>query len=427
MPGMEAGQPTDITLLLHLGVALAIGLLVGLERGWRSRDLEDHGRAAGFRTFGLAGLLGGISGYLAQSLGGIVMAGAFVTFGLVFAAFHWIEAQKYHTASVTAVVAGLLTFGLGALAVAGPVQVAIAGAVAMTVLLSLRETLHGWVARLTWEEIRAVLILLVMTFLLLPVLPDRPIDPWNALNPREIWLLAILIATISFAGYVAVRLMGARIGILVTAAAGGLASSTATTLTLARLAAARGIEPQTIGVLGSGILVSSGVMVLRVAVVSGLLNPPVMQGLILPLLAALAVFAVASTLLLRLRPAETGEDPAVRIVIDNPLAIGISLRLAGFIALVMLGATLLQDLFGDAGLYAIAAISGIADVDAITISLSRLDGDADLAARGILLAVAVNTISKASMAWAVGGTALGIRIMGPSLLAVLAGGLILLV
>ncbi len=426
---MEEGQAPEITLLLHLGVALAIGLLVGLERGWRGRDLEDHGRAAGFRTFGLAGLLGGISGYLAQTLGGIVMAGAFLSFGLAFAAFHWIEAQKYQSASVTAVVAGLLTFGLGALAVTGPVQVAIAGAVAMTVLLSLRETLHGWVARLTWEEIRAVLILLVMTFLLLPVLPDRPVDPWNALNPREIWLFAILIATISFTGYVAVRLMGARIGILVTAAAGGLASSTATTLTLARLAAAQGIASQTLAALASGILVSSSVMVLRVIVVSGLLNPQVMQLLLLPLLAALAVFALASALMLRLggSEAESESDPAVRIGIDNPLAIGVSLRLSGFIALVMLAATLLQDLFGDAGLYTVAAISGIADVDAITISLSRLEGEMGLAANGILLAVAVNTLSKAAMAWILGGTRLGLRIMGPSLLAIMAGGIALLV
>ena len=133
-------------------------------------------------------------------------------------------------------VAGILTFALGAYAILGNEAVAVAVAVVMAVLLALREPLHSWVKAVTWPEIRSVLVLLAMSFLLLPILPDRAVDPWQVLNPAEIWLLAILIAAISFAGYVAVRVLGERRGVAVAAVAGGLASSTATTLSFARLA-----------------------------------------------------------------------------------------------------------------------------------------------------------------------------------------------
>src|SRR5690606_15126556 len=135
--------------------------------------------------------------------------------------------------SATGVVAAALTFALGAYATLGNEAVAVAAAVAMAILLALRESLHNWVRKLTWLEIRSALMLLAMTFLLLPILPNRPIDPWQVLNPAEIWLFAILIAAISFAGYVAIRALGERKGVAVAAIAGGLTSSTATTLSFA--------------------------------------------------------------------------------------------------------------------------------------------------------------------------------------------------
>src|SRR6185312_14060266 len=163
--------------------------------------------------------------------------------------------------SVTSVVAGMLTFLLGTMAVTGELLVAVACAVAITILLALRDQLHRWVATLTWPEIRAVLILLAMSFLLLPILPNRTIDPWNSINPYEIWLLAILIAAISFSGYVAVRVFGDQLGLVLTAIAGGLASSTATTLAFARLGRA---HPASARLLSAGILLSGVVMMIRV-------------------------------------------------------------------------------------------------------------------------------------------------------------------
>ena len=160
------------------------------------------------RTYALTGLLGGTSGALSLASSPLVLAAVLVSFAAAFTLFSWFEATSERDFSVTGVVAALLTFALGAYAVLGNEQVAVAAAVAMAILLALKAPLHSWLRQLTWLEIRAVLILLAMSFLLLPVLPNRAVDPWGALNPAEIWLLAILIAGVSFAGYVAVRTLG---------------------------------------------------------------------------------------------------------------------------------------------------------------------------------------------------------------------------
>jgi len=404
-------------VLSRLAVSLAIGLLVGLERGWRTRAERDHQRAAGLRTFALAGLTGGATGVLALEFGGLVIGIVFCGFALVFAAFQWLESRLDQDVSATSAVAGMLVFLLGALAVTGPLIPAIAAAVAMTLLLAAREHLHRWVAALSWPEIRAILTLAAMSFLLLPVIPDRSIDPWDAVNLREIWLLAILIAGISFSGYVAVRAFGDRLGIVVMAAAGGLASSTATTLAFARLGRA---EPGAARLLGAGVLISGIVMLLRVGAVAVGLNRALLPHLALPLAAAALVMACAAALLLRQSRAQHG--PALPI--NNPLAVGTALKIAGFIAAVLLAAEILRRQYGDVGVLIVAAISGIGDVDAVSISMARLGGG-DLAiaaaAQAILVAVGVNTASKATMAALVGGRRIGTVVIVASGLAIAAG------
>lgn len=393
-------------ILSRLAVSLAIGLLVGLERGWRTRDEEDHQRAAGLRTFALTGLLGGVTGAVSLQAGGQLVGFVFVIFAAAFAAFHWLEARAEQNMSVTSVVAGMLTFLLGTMAVTGELLVAIACAVAMTVLLALRDQLHSWVASLTWPEIRAVLILLAMSFLLLPILPNRTIDPWNSINLYEIWLLAILIAVISFSGYVAVRIFGDRLGITLMAIAGGLASSTATTLAFARLGR---VHPASSRLLSAGILLAGVVMIIRIGSVAVALNGALLAKLVPPLVGAAAILAVGSAILL-FRNTER-ENPDLRI--ENPLAIATALKLAIFIAGVMLASELVRVMFGNVGVLIVAAVSGVADVDAVTISLARRGGnDADLntTIQGILIAVAVNTASKTLMAGWVGGAKIGLLV-----------------
>ncbi len=409
----------ELDLFSRLMVALAIGLMVGIERGWWARGVEDHGRAAGLRTFGLSGLMGGISGVLTGQLGPQIVGIGFVAFTAALGAFAWLEAKTKGNMSATTLVAGMVTFLLGAMATVGDVTVAIAAAVSMTVLLALRTQLHSWLARVTWEEIRAGLILVVMSFLLLPLLPNRAIDPWGVVNLHEVWLLAIMMALISFTGYVAVRLFGDLLGIVVTAAAGGLASSTATTLTFARVGRE---QPGSVNLLVGGILISGAVMALRVGVIASALNPNLLAPLAAPLGAAVVTLGAIAMLFVFGMGAVPADKAKPVLTIANPLVVGTSLKLSVFIVVVMLAAELVRRVWGNTGVLVVAAVSGIADVDAITLSMARMNATEQLAAQAILLAVAVNTVAKAVMAGWVGGWAVGWRVALTSVIAIAAAG-----
>ncbi len=401
----------EAELFRRLGIALAVGLLIGLERGWQARDEAEGSRTAGLRTYALSGLLGGVSAALADATEPLMLAAGLITFAGAFTWFSWNEARAKEEFSVTGVVAALLTFTLGAYAVLGDANVAVAGAVAMALLLALKQTLHGWIRNITWLEFRAVLILLAMSFLLLPVLPNRTVDPWDTLNPAAIWLLAIMIAGLSFAGYVAIRLIGDKAGIIVAAIAGGLTSSTATTLSLARWAKSHeGATP----LLAGGILLAGMVMVIRVIVIAGTLNRALIIGLALPLGAASLVL-LAGGLLLILRPAKDAaakkEQP--KLDLKNPFDLATALKLTALIAVITLLSKLAATTLGTGGVYALAAVSGLADVDALTLSMARMGGNqiaAEDATAAILLAAVVNTVSKAVMAAWIGGRRLGLQV-----------------
>lgn len=412
-------------LFLRLAVALAIGLLIGLERGWQTREDPDHQRAAGLRTFALTGLFGGIAAAITAVTSPVVLAAALLAYTAAVGAFSYLEAATEKNFSVTGLVAGMLTFLLGAYAMLGNETVAVAAAVAMAILLALRDPLHSWVRKLTWPELRSALMLLAMTFLLLPVLPNRPIDPWGVLNPSEIWLLAILIAVISFAGYVAVRVLGDRNGIAVAALAGGLASSTAVTLSFARLARE---HPESTRLLAGGILLAGATMLGRLLVLAGLIKPALIGTLLWPALAAGVVHLAGSAVLLWKGDSSAAQESLLQI--RNPFDLGTVLKLAGLIAVIMLVAKAMADHASAAGLYLLAAVSGIADVDALTLSMARFAGgqvslwDAGVA---ILTAASVNTASKAAMAAAVGGRSLGLLVGGVSAAAIVAIALVAMI
>ncbi|MBJ6127585.1 MgtC/SapB family protein [Microvirga splendida] len=410
----------DTDLLLRLAVALAIGLLIGLERGWQQREEAEGERTAGLRTYTLVAVLGALSAVLSSATHAMFLALSFLGFSIAFSAFAWLEARVERDFSVTGVVAGLITFALGAYAVLGDLQVATAAGVVVTLILALKQPLHQWLRRLTWLEIRSALVLLAMTFLALPLLPNRTVDPWEAINPAEIWLLAIIIAAISFAGYIAIRIMGSQAGVAMAALAGGLASSTATTVTLARMARE---HPAASPLLAGGILLSNLVMVLRVLVVASALNRALLLPLAWPLGAAALVLAgVAGLLLLRFGK-DSKEYP--NLTIKSPFDLGTALKLAGLIAVISLLTKIITAYMGGAGLIVLAALSGLADVDAITLSFARLTNDGlavATAALGIGIAVAVNTAVKAAMAFSLGTVQAGWIVSGASAAALAAGG-----
>ena len=242
--------------LLNLGLALALGLLVGVERGWQEREAAEGSRLAGIRTFSLISLLGGLWELLGRGSGEIVLGIAFLAFVVLMSAAHVAEARASHDYGVTTLIAALITFALGALSVRGEHAVAATAAVLTTIILSLKPILHRWLRRIEQQELTAALKLLLISVVILPILPDRGYGPWQALNPHELWWLVILIAVISFAAYCAVKIAGPERGILLAGFLGGLVSSTAVSLHLARLAA-QGIQRN---IIAAGVLVASAMI-----------------------------------------------------------------------------------------------------------------------------------------------------------------------
>ncbi|MFM8745920.1 MAG: MgtC/SapB family protein [Aestuariivirga sp.] len=400
-------------LATRLSLALALGFVIGLERGWKERDEPEGQRAAGLRTFSLIGLMGGVFGIL--SLGGdrLLISAGFVTTGAVLALFIWRETAREGEYSATTLVAALLTFALGALAVLGDMTLAAGAGVATVGLLAYKTQLHGFLARITWAELRSGFLLAARTFIALPLLPDRAIDPWGALNPHELWLVTILIAAVSFAGYLAVKLVGASQGVVLAAALGGLVSSTVVTLTLANLARENQAR---LGLLAGSILASGAVMMVRVLVLAGALNLPLARALAVPLLAA-ALFQALAAFLLIGRDGRQGAASPEALVHKNPFLLSEVLRFGAMLAVVMLAAGIAQSVWGGNGLLAVAAISGLADVDAITLSVANMGPATATGAAAVLVAVAVNNAAKAIYAWVAGGAKLGLILLAFSLAA----------
>jgi len=416
-----------IELFERLSIALAIGLLIGLERGWQTREEHEGERAAGIRTHALAGLLGAVWGAMVMpfgAAGALALGLAFLVFGAAIALFRYRETSHEATYGATTVVATMLAFALGAFAVLGDMQAAAAAGVATTGLLALKTLLHAWVERLTWAELRSGLVILVMTFIMLPLLPRRAIDRWGAINPFEIWLMTIMIAVISFVGYVAVQLVGGRRGVAAAGLAGGLASSTAVTLAMGRLARER---PTLARLTAAGALLADAVMSPRILIVVGLIDLGLTRRLAPALLAAGAVFVAAGTLLLR-RP---DDEPATekKVALSNPLDIEAVLKFGALLSFVMILSKVAMTVAGSAGAYVLAALSGLADVDAIALTmvrLGRVEIGPDDAMKAILLAAAVNTAAKAAMGWYAGGARMGLILTTVSVLAIAAGGAALL-
>jgi uncharacterized membrane protein (DUF4010 family) len=411
---------TAAELIQRLSIALAIGLLIGLERGWVARDEAEGERAAGLRTHGLAGLLGGVWGAIVQPYGAsgvIALAIAFVFVGALIGAYRYREIMHDETFGATTAVAALLAFALGAYAVIGDIQAAVAAAVATTAVLALKPLLHGFVERITWDELRSGLALLVMSFILLPVLPNRAIDPWDAVNPFELWLMTVLIGAISFVGYIAVRLVGYRRGVAVAGMAGGLASSTAATAAMSRLARE---HPSQTGVSAAGAIFANAIMAPRVLTVVAVINPALAWRLAPPVIAAGVIFALAGVFLLR-RSANERPGDSSSLAVANPLDLIAVLKFGALLATVMVLSRLATHFAGSAGAYALAVISGIVDVDAIALTMARLGATeigAGAAAGAVLLALLSNTASKIVMGSVIGGAGMGGRLAAVSILAI---------
>jgi uncharacterized membrane protein (DUF4010 family) len=340
----------------------------------------------------------------------------------VVVAAHVIDVRQDRDYGITTVVAGLLTFALGALTMLGSVEIAAAATVVMTTLLGMKPQLHDWVARLEAKELFATLKLLLISVVLLPLLPNRGFGPGESLNPYVIWWLVVLIAGISFVGYFAIKIAGARIGILLTGIFGGLASSTALTLHFSRLGRD---SPAVHRLLAAGVIVAATTMFPRVLLEVSVINRALLGQLLWPLM-TMTVIGYAVVALVWFGERRRSEHHTVTL--KNPFEIGTALKFAALLVGVTLVAKLANTWFGDVGVYVTAAISGISDVDAITLSLARLARDemsAEVAARGIIIASVVNTAVKAGLVVFLCGGRMG-REVTLALSAALLGGLAVL-
>ena len=405
-------------LVQRLGLALAIGLLIGLERGWRERDEKDGSRTAGIRTFTLIGALGGLWGAMTPLLGPVPLAAAGLGFALVFAFFEWRELNSKGEFSVTSTIAGYIAFALGAYAVLGDRIVAAALGVTVVMLLAARGPLHRFVETLSWPELRSAILLLGMTFVVLPFLPNRTLDPWDAFNPYELWLITVVLAGISFAGYVAVRVLGERWGLLVATVAGSFVSSTTVTVTNARLAAQS--KPEKLPFLALTICIAWITSISRMSALAIGINQMLFEPLLVPIIGAIAVLALAA---LYFYLTSASDHTRAEPLFKNPLDLQFVSSLGALIAVIAVAAKVASEALGQAGLLAVAGLSGFADVDPVTVSSARLAGTSitpDQAAQAILLAAGANLVTKMSALW-IGGRQFAAPVTAAGIVAILVG------
>ncbi|HHF3206609.1 TPA: MgtC/SapB family protein [Vibrio diabolicus] len=386
-------------LIWNLLIALLLGAIVGTQRGWVMRNSVEGSRVAGIRTFSLVGLLGGLVGILANIYTPLLIGFALIALVILTCIAFVIQQKKSGDVSITGVVSIMVVFVLGNLAVSGEAVLAAAAAVITAVVLDNKRELHQALQKLQEYELDAALRLLLISIVMLPLLPNQSYGPWNALNPYEIWWMVVLIASISFVGYFAIKIGGAKRGILFTSVFAGLSSSTALTLQFSHLSREQAsISP----LLASGILLSCGTMFPRLLIVLSVINPQLVKLLWPIVMAMMVALYIPAWWIWRRSEVEQIEQSNKQ---TNPLALQSALFFGLVLAVIMLLAHALSDWFGNAGVLILSALSGITDVDAISLTLGRQSTQTlsvTTAALGILIAASVNTIVKMGMVIAIG-------------------------
>ena len=350
---------------LAVGAALAIGLLVGIERGWKQRGEKDGTRVAGVRTFTLLGLAGGIAG-LIGALGYVIAAGALVAGGVVLMTYAYGRDLKTQR-DATSAVAALVTLALGFLAGSGSAGLAVAAAAITVSLLALRQEIHGAIGKLAAEDVKALARFSVIALAVLPFLPDQSFGPYDAWNASKLWWVVILVTGFSFAGYVANRIFGERHGTIATALIGGAYSSTAVTQSLAQRLGSKDAP----GAEAAGIALASAVMYLRVIILVAALATRLTIPLAIIVAPPLVVAWLAGWWLYRQAPKSDAPTPP-----GNPIALLPALTFLVFLALAAVAARWAQGTFGQQGIAVLLLLMGSLDVDAAIVTAGNLPPDA---------------------------------------------------
>jgi len=429
----------DYEPFIALGVALGVGLLIGLQREQSGGEAArtEQSFLGGVRTYPLYALCGSVSMMIGAQAGYWIVGVVLTVLTIPLAIAYYIDIQTNKDAGVTSEAALILTFLLGVLAMCDMVlqpqgtRLLVVGAVGVlaTALLSLKVPLHEFVSRISRDDIFSALKFLILAVIILPLLPNERMGPLNELNPFNIGLMIVLMAGMGIAGYVLIRVMGTGRGLGLTGLVGGMVSSTA--VTLAFSARARR-EPAVAGACALGVVLASAVMLVRVLVEVAAVHPPLLRSVIWPI-GGMMLAALVSAALLYLRESKASRDASTEsasgdeqneVKLRNPFELGLAIKFGLLFALILLLTKAASIYLGQSGLYLTAVIAGLTDIDAITLSMARLarDGtDPGVASMCILLGCASNTLVKATLAATLGGAAFG-RILIPAFLAMLAGG-----
>lgn len=415
---LPPAEPLELsTAFQKVGIALGLGLLVGMQRE------RAKSRLAGIRTFALLTVLGAVSGLLAQHLGGWVVAAGLVAVSLLLVVGNLGKIAAGNDASgLTTEMAVLLMYGVGAYVVLGHTPLAIAMGGAVAVLLHLKDTLHRLVARIGEEDVRAIMQFALIALVILPVLPDQTYGPFDVLNPRQIWMMVVLIVGMSLGGYVAFKLVGQQAGTVLAGLLGGLISSTATTVGHARRTKE---APDGVAAAALIIMIASTMAFGRVLAEIAVVAPGFLATAWPPLAVMLGWMALLAGALWFWARGESDHAPEPK----NPAELKPALIFGAIYAGVLLAVAAAKDYLGDRGLYVVALISGLTDMDAITLSTSRLVEqerlEGDTAWRVILLAALANLVFKGGTAVVLGHRRLGLWV-GAAFAAATVGGLLLL-
>lgn len=381
---------SDFTIL---GVSLGLGLLVGLQRE-RSKSL-----LAGIRTFPLVTLLGTLSAMLAEPLGGWFPAAALLAvIGAIIAGN--LPRSGEEPSGITTEAALLLMFAVGAQLVVGPITVGITIAAATAILLHVKATLHNFVDRLGDRDVRAIMQFVLIAMVILPILPDREFGPFDVFNPRNIWLVVVLVVGMSLAGYVAFRLFGTRAGAVLGGVLGGLVSSTATTASYSRRAKD---SPDHAAPAALVIVLASAVVYGRVIAEIAAVAPSTLWQIAPPVLVMGGVAVASALAFLWKSQGRNSHLPEP----GNPSQLRTAIYFAILYSIVLLAVAAAKHYFGNAGLYVVAGLSGLTDMDAITLSTARMASGGEIdpvfAGKLILIASMANLLFKAGIAGALGG------------------------
>lgn len=387
-------------LLVSLVVSGSLGALIGLERQWESQfgHPEKH-VVVGMRTFAFWALLGAICAHLSghgQQYAFIAGLLAMVSWLGIFVYF---QSRDRQGAGFTTAATGMLTYLLGGLVVAGEARVALVVTVAALLLLTGKPSLHALSRNFTAEDTRMALQFLAVTGAVLPLVPNVDMGPLGAFNPHSVWLMVVIVSGLGFAGYIAVRLLGTSRGIALTGLAGGLASSTATTLSMSKLSRAR---PDLALDCTLALLIACTVMLWRVEVLVVAISP----ALALAILPGFFLMSVPGMVFAGWRFRHKQGAGEASGVYKNPLNLKVALQFGALYAAVVFVVKLAVSWFGDAGLLIASFLSGLTDLDAISLSLSNLFRDTHvsttLAVQGIILGAVANSIMKAALAASLG-------------------------